>query len=376
MKTILKFEPLKLSIEGIGPFQEKPAVFDFTDKNSDPCNFFLLISENGKGKTTVLEIMTVLMDMLTYKDPEILGHEDLDKIDGGRVQLDILLKFLRNGMEEVVILSLVAGPDDYLLTPWTEDDIKDAAAMSWHRFGYRRYSTGRLERLGRKDDLVNDLLSMIHHKIKYGKKTTGFEDSFEPLPAIIYFSAYRDIPSLKNSSRSIAEPDAWQYKPVYRFTSEGDVWTHSLDNLLVWLFWLDDGRFEKAVEIINSRIFQGSEKYIGKIRKSPPEAVIKIENQEHSIDRLSSGEKSLIQLFLRIGTHMTQNTILLIDEMDVHLHLKWQHRLLNILKELVKDNPGLTIISTTHSLDIIDGFAFEVEEKGLRKGGHYLGDNL
>lgn len=377
MLTILKFEPLRLSLEKIGPFQEKPVMFDFTDKNNDPCNFYFLISENGKGKTTVLEIMTVLMDMFSQKEPEVIGHEDLDKPEGGRAQLDILFKILKNRMEETVILSLIAGPfEDYLLNPWTKDDIKAAGAMSWHSFGYRRNSTGRLERIGRKDDLVDDLVSLIHYEIFHGKKSTGFEESVLTLPTIIYFSAYRDILPLKNSSRSITEPDAWQYKPVYRFTSEGDIWTRSLDNLLVWLSWLGDGRFEKAVGIINSRVFKGSQKFIDKIRKSPPEAVINVEGKKHTIDRLSSGEKSLIQLFLRIGTHMTQNTILMIDEMDVHLHLKWQHRLLKILKDMVKDNPGLTVISTTHSREVLNGFAFEIEEKGLRKGGHVIDENL
>ncbi|MDA3809546.1 MAG: hypothetical protein PF518_04355 [Spirochaetaceae bacterium] len=299
MITILKFEPLGLSLEGIGPFQEKPVRFDFTDPNSDPCNFYLLISENGKGKTTVLEIIAVLMDMFSNKEPELFGHEDLDKPDGGRAQLDVLFKVLRNGIEETVILSLIAGPSEgYLLNSLAESDIKEAGATSWHHFGYRRNSTGRLERVGRKDNLVNDLVSLIHYEIQYGKKSTNFEESVLTLPTIIYFSAYRDVLPLKNSSRSITEPDAWQYKPVYRFTSEGDIWTRSLDNLLVWLSWLDDGRFEKVVEIINNRVFKGSEKYIGRIRKSPPEAVIKIGNQEHTIDRLSSGEKSLIQLFL------------------------------------------------------------------------------
>ena len=380
MAIILKFQPVKLSLERIGPFQDekKPVTFDLTDKNNDPCNFFLLISQNGKGKTTVLEIITVLADMFSQKEPELFGHKDLDRPDGGRAQLDILYKTLENSLEQTVILSLIAGPSgDYLINPWAEEDVKGFGAVSWHQFGYRRSSTGRLERIGRNDDLVNDLLSMIHQEIKDGQSSTGFEESLLTLPSVIYFSAYRDILPLKNLSRSITEPDAWRYKPVYRFTSEGEVWTRSLDNLLVWLSWLDDGRFEKVVDIINSRVFKGTPKFLDKIRKSPPEAIIRIgEKNEHSIDRLSSGEKSLIQLFLRIGTHMTQNTILLIDEMDVHLHLKWQHRLLNILKGMVRDNSGLTLISTTHSREVLNGFAFEIEEKGLRKGGHIIDENL
>lgn len=47
------------------------------------------------------------------------------------------------------------------------------------------------------------------------------------------------------------------------------------------------------------------------------------ETSWHRLDRLSSGEKNLVQLFLRIGAHMTRNTILLIDEFDVHLHIRW-----------------------------------------------------
>jgi predicted ATPase len=381
MRTILKFEPLGLTLEGIGPFQEKTVRFDFTDQHNDPCNFYLMISENGKGKTTVLETMTILFDMFTHKDPASLGHKDLDKIEGGRAQLDILFEFLKNDLKETVILSLIAGPaDDYLLHPWTEEMIRAAGASSWHLFGFRRTSTGRFEKIGRKDTLIEDMLSLIHHEMSNGKTSTGFEESITTLPTLIHFSAYRDILPLDNSGRSITEPDVWQYRPVYRFASEGDIWTQSLDNLLVWLSWLDDGRYEKAVQIINNRVFKGTEKYLGKIRKSPPEAVIKSGEKEHTtehtIDRLSSGEKSLIQLFLRIGTHMTQNTILLIDEMDVHLHLKWQHRLLNILKDMAKENQGLTIISTTHSRELLKGFAFEEEEEGLVKGGHFIDENL
>lgn len=315
--------------------------------------------------------------MFSQREPETLGHKDLDRINGGRAQLDILFRFSKDGLKDTVILSLIAGPaDDFILEPWGEDQIKKVGAGSWHRFGFRRTSTGRFERLGRKDTLVEDLISLIQHEMTNGQKTTGFEESTITLPTLIYFSAYRDILPLKNSSRSITEPEAWQYRPVYRFTSEGDVWTRSLDNLLVWLSWLDDGRYEKAATLINSRVFKGSEKFLGPIRKSPPEAIIKSSGMEHTIDRLSSGEKSLIQLFLRIGTHMTRNTILLIDEMDVHLHLKWQHRLLNILKEMAKDQQGLSIIATTHSREVLTGFAFEIKEEGLVKGGHVIDENL
>ena len=140
--------------------------------------------------------------------------------------------------------------------------------------------------------------------------------------------------------------------------------------------WLDDGRFERAVEIVNNRVFEGSSKFLKDVRKQPPEAIIINDGSEHCLNRLSSGEKSLVQLFLRIGAHMTLNTILLIDELEVHLHPNMQHRLLRILKQLAIDNPGLTIISATHSREILKAFAHEIEEKGLIKGGHIISEDF
>jgi len=371
---IHSFEPLFLTIDRIGPFQESPSVFDFTNEADEPCNFYLFVSENGRGKTTILELMAVLMNMLGHREMESLGHDDLDRHKGS-VQWDILLKLFREGQEQTVVLSLIAGTSDSSgISVWTEARLAKAGATSWHRFGFRRRVSGRFERIGKNDDLVNDLLS--HIKIDSETEPLGFEDSQITSPTLLFFSAYRDIPSVSKEQRSIVQPDDWGYRPVYTFSQDGTIWTKSLDNLMVWLRWLDDGRFERAREIINDRVFKRKTKFLKGVRKSPPEAIIMNEGQQHSLDKLSSGEKSLVQLFLRIGTHMTRNTILLIDEMDVHLHPKMQHRLLNILKDMVKDTPGLILISTTHSRELLNGFSFETEEKKLRKGGHIIEDDL
>lgn len=76
------FRPLFLTLEGVGPFQEKPYTVDFTDAHDEPCNFFLLLSENGRGKTTLLELMTALMGLLEQREPASLGFEDLDNGNG------------------------------------------------------------------------------------------------------------------------------------------------------------------------------------------------------------------------------------------------------------------------------------------------------
>lgn len=51
--------------------------------------------------------------------------------------------------------------------------------------------------------------------------------------------------------------------------------------------------------------------------------------------------------------------LVLIDEMDVHLHPKWQHR---VVTDLTKTFPGIQFVCTSHSPLVIG----EVESEGIR----------
>jgi hypothetical protein len=79
------FRPLFLTVERVGPFRDAPFELDFTDSNGEPCNFFLLMSQNGRGKTTLLEVMATLMGLLERREPALIGFEDLDKGKRGGV---------------------------------------------------------------------------------------------------------------------------------------------------------------------------------------------------------------------------------------------------------------------------------------------------
>lgn len=142
---------------------------------------------------------------------------------------------------------------------------------------------------------------------------------------------------------------------------------------------MDDGRFEDAVAAINERVFKVGDRklFAGKklkgVRKEPPEAIIEAEGLEHRLDRLSSGEKSLVQLYLRLGAHMTRNTILLIDEPEVHLHRNWQYETLFALLNLAKSHfPNFNVYMATHSERMMKAFALNVVEENLRKGAYII----
>ena len=306
-------------------------------------------------------------------NPTQFGHEDLDK-GYGRVQWDLRLKLKWREEKQCIVLSLLAGQLDEkqpALKIWHENELKKYGATAWHYFGFRKTLSAHLEPIGKEDELVKDFLGLLRTEIS--SYSDEFEVSTLSLPTLLYFSAYRNIEAIDSLERSITQPDKWGYYPVHHITAEGNSWTQSLDNQLVWLKWLDDGRFEKVIKLINEHIFKNEKKCLKGIRRVPPEAIVVVNDTEkHRLDRLSSGEKNLVQMFLRINVHRTLNTLILIDELDVHLHSIWQHGILRLLKTIVREHPRVTVIASTHSREILEAFPITIPEVGITKGGHLI----
>jgi ABC-type lipoprotein export system ATPase subunit len=376
---IYEFRPLYLILDRIGPFQDEPYEIDFTDKEHRPCNFFLMVSKNGSGKTTVLDTMSCLLGLLGQSEPKQYGLEDLDKGEG-RAQLDVKLRVYWQGRDHNIVLSILAGHSnsDLSLKVWDAEQLQAHDAGNWHRMGFMGRQSGLpLKPLSshKTDDFIADLLVALQSSI--GIPPDGFGETAFSYPTALNFSAYRDIPQIIES-RAITQPHYWGYNPAHCFSAHNETWIYSLDSLLVWLKWLDDGRFEKASDFINKHVFESTSKFLKDVHRPTLEAIVHTggnEPKEHRLDRLSSGEKNLMQLFLRIGAHQTKNTILLIDEFDVHLHIRWQYRLFYALKALAaSEDANFTVIATTHSTEILETFVagLDIDEDGLIKGGHLI----
>lgn len=382
---IKQFSPLFLTVDRIGPFQERLEEFDFTDVNEEPCNVFLFASKNGRGKTTLLELMVAMMNMLGKTKLESFGFEPLD-YGKGRAQWDILVRTQRDGVDKVWVLSLIAGfIGNNFLKAWNQQELTRVGAGEWYGFGFRRTDSGRIEMLTTtKENLpdnswihdFNSLLRKAQEKDNTETEPHGFEDASLTYPTLLYFSAYRNIPKPANiDQRSIDRPNNWGYKPTHTFSTEGQLWDQSLDNLLVWLKWLDEERFKEALSIINQRVFGESNKKITDVNKRTLLADVTVEGQlqAHRLDQMSSGEKSLLQIFLRLGIHMTGNTIVFIDEIETHLHTTWRFQLMfELMKMAQKHYPGFTLFVTTHTQEVMKAFAPQLTEKNLVKGAYIL----
>ncbi|MEO5337215.1 MAG: AAA family ATPase [Magnetospirillum sp. WYHS-4] len=383
-----RFQPLHLKLEGVGPFR---SAFEMplTDKDGAPSNFFLLVSRNGFGKTTVLEVIHGLMKCLgairstKYELPAsfLLDelHSDLRR-KPGKAQLDIRLELEGGGRASAVVLSLYVGTDGPLraLTPSL---IAEAQADIWIPAGLPpdRNSWNNGFRVDQTHQWVMDALR--------SSETTRVGDSldrwfvpcgeFMALPTALYFTADRRILAPPPERRAVAHPEFSAYSAAHKFTTDGDTWETSLDGLLVWYEWLGGGLFEQAQDLINSTLFSDSRKKLTAINRHTLAAVIEVEQEDgtkvsHGLDGLSHGERSLLHLLVRSAYHRTGSTILLLDEMETHLHPKWQYKLMALLKEWIRKWPDLTVIATTHQPALIEEFAFERPEEGLVKGGYII----
>lgn len=70
------------------------------------------------------------------------------------------------------------------------------------------------------------------------------------------------------------------------------------------------------------------------------------------VDKLSSGEQHEIILFYKLIFDFEKNSLILIDEPELSLHISWQNKFIDDIKKVI-DKKKMTTIIATHSPDII-----------------------
>ncbi len=84
------------------------------------------------------------------------------------------------------------------------------------------------------------------------------------------------------------------------------------------------------------------------------------DGNEHGLELLSSGEESLLVTAIQIYLRASENTVILIDEIDGSLHPEYQEKIMKILKKL-QEKFDCQIIVSSHSRFIWN----EVDEKAI-----------
>ncbi|CAN7273977.1 AAA family ATPase [Mesorhizobium sp. RIZ17] len=368
---------IRLTLEDLGPFRQGQQRFEFfgvdtennTPTGAGPANLYMLLAKNAHGKTTVMDTISGLFGLLN--EPPV-GRFSVFPTSG-RAQLDMRGTWTVDGRSQTVLLSLWTGSEGPLHT-WAEEEMVEVAqAQIWAKLGLTAIPKG-VWTAEDTNELGELLLKTVRAQL--GEPPTQLFGESQTLPTVLYFPAERRVVAPKDIG-AVARPDKWGYQPSQIFESDGPDWGSSIDNVLVWLEWLGDRRLDELLDFLNEILFRDDDgKRLLKPHREELRTYVQTRYGIHSLAALSHGERAILQIMARTLTHMTSNTIILIDEVEIHLHSRWMNRMYEAMKSLLRKYPSFTVVFTTHNRELIQVFRHRVKEEGLVKGGFLIEDEI
>jgi ABC-type lipoprotein export system ATPase subunit len=340
--------------------------FNLMNTDGKPTNIYLIMGPNGAGKTTILEAIYTAMHLLDAREHVCVGMDAID-LQGGGLQLDALVTLDDGARSRPYVLSIVAG-ESGLLRYWTEEQLAGVGADSQIMLVYKRRDNDSV--VTRSAESHPEAISFSEAILEaLGEHPKALFDIGNGFPTVLYFPSDRGIHRPPESDRTVTRPAGLGYQAAHRFDADGATWAASIDNLFVWFAWLGDVREEQCRELVNKLIFRKQKSLMPVDRPTLTVPVEVEDGTTHRLDQLSSGERQLVQLVVRVASHMTGSTIVLIDETEQHLHLVMRRRLINIIKQWACDYEGMGFILTSHQADSMRMLAPKLQEPGLVKGG-------
>ena len=185
-------------------------------------------------------------------------------------------------------------------------------------------------------------------------------------PIAVYFSPHRSLPVYREPSKQVsaggqaaAYADALSARELR--VREFAKWAFVQKTLSEVS---DDPIATRRLEILHSTVTRFLEHYTQFTVESEGKTIILLDKDEKLLDikQLSDGERSLLALVFDLARRLSQANpnlddplrdgkgVVLIDELDLHLHPSWQR---TVIEKLTKTFPNCQFIATTHSPQII-----------------------
>ena len=198
-------------------------------------------------------------------------------------------------------------------------------------------------------EIFKELFEQIFHKIikkmkQNGIKFFSFLYYLTDNLRVIRDIRYRTIPRLEST-----------FEIVHIYDSV----KNDLNKFLVYHDYSYLEKFKEIINWINENVLEDKE--ITGIDRPEFKTIIETKSgDEHGLELLSIGEKSLLIIAIELYLIASENTIILIDEIDKSLHPEYQTKIMKLIKKL-QEKFNYQIIVSSHSRFIWREF----EEKAM-----------
>ncbi len=233
-----------------------------------------------------------------------------------------------------------------------------------------------------KNDTSKDIEYYENHKLNL----KDLQNQYDRLsPSILELSSQSDseaVQRLKNGletlKNQILELETYIKSQAHLFEFASNIQDLAKANRL---------RFQKLATIREAIEFFTGFKNPRIRRQGTPTMIVEKDGEELDVNQLSQGEKSLLALVGDIARRLAilnpslddplqGEGVVMIDEVDLHLHPRWQH---NLIDKLVRTFPNVQFILTTHSPLIVsdraDILVYLLDDGNLRSMDNIYGED-
>ena len=324
-----------LELENVRCFAQRQCL-DFTDKDGKPVQWILILGNNGVGKTTLLQC-------LAWMRPVPHVSKETGRIDGIEPAL--------NSEENEVWDSLIRIGDNV-------DVILRATLSAGQKLGEKRVD---------KAENIRTYVEMRGNKGLLQDRKVARPDGIQVLysdPAIFAYGASRRPGTLKRDGEELSDPLASLYLESTELYDAEDVLL-KLDHRAksgekqdeeilqmvkqVLAAVLPDIEDEGKIHIRAPQVFGHRSQHSG-VQFETPYGLVPLAG-------LSLGYQTtltwIVDLALRLyerspesANPLTEPGIVLIDNIDLHLHPRWQRRM---MADITKRFPAIQFVATAHS---------------------------
>ncbi len=344
--------------------------FSMESSSKAPRRLTALLGDNGSGKTSILQAIALTLSMATRRTRDMVSFnwhgflpERIPSLGPTCVELDVVFE------EEEVTLTGELFQAWHESLPSERKQLMNIVPPSDHREVQLRFEKGRVTSpLG--FEAVNQFLGRYYIKALQNARP-DLRDRFSKLGDIFWFDQHRNLGSLmaEDLSRENLKCEGWHAGVEQLREYLVGWWGH---HTTVPRRGKD---FIEPLEQLFQKVFPGT-RFVGIMLRegiTTPKAndfyfLIERDGRSYDLAEMSSGEQAVFPLVYEFVRLDVQRSIVLIDELELHLHPPEQQRLLAALPQI---GPNCQFIITTHS-EFLSSVIPNEQEVRLEKGARCL----